>query len=190
MAYVCLACEKKKKKKQPQKKKELTNVKVTSSEPSSHRFTFEALTLVKNGDTQTRMWRNWKKKIQFSSSSSVRAAVLFPVLGSPALYSRCAETLAVRTLPAASLSRGLHGYLVKRADPNVSGPATGLDFKIKAQDVLGGKKQNNPAAYRTINAANTYLKNWMYYGLSVTAEITALIITASKKKMGKSSFLI
>ena len=95
------------KKKKNTRKKELTNVKVTSSEPSSHRFTSEALTLVKNGDTRTRMWRNTERKnTQFSSSSSVRAAVLFPRprLAS-SLFEVCGNTRCENSTSCLALAR-------------------------------------------------------------------------------------
>lgn len=84
------------------KQKRLT---VNSSEPSRHCFRSAALTVVK--------WSESNQKIR----QNVMARRLVPLRRPPRsalLYSRCAETLAVRTRPAASLSRGLHGYPFKK----------------------------------------------------------------------------
>lgn len=54
-----------------------------------------------------------------SSCGSVTASAQFLVLDSGALYYRCAEISAVRTPPAALLSRGLHSDLVKGAGHNL-----------------------------------------------------------------------
>lgn len=64
----------------------LTDVKVTSSEPSSLSFTFEALTVVLREPPKPGCGKI-TQKYKFSSSTSVTAP-LFLVLGSPALYFR------------------------------------------------------------------------------------------------------
>ena len=53
------------------------------------------------------------------SSCAVTASPQFLVLDSRALYYRCAEIYAVRTLAAVLLSRGLHSDLVKGAGHNM-----------------------------------------------------------------------
>lgn len=54
-----------------------------------------------------------------SSCGSVTATPQFLVLDSGALYYKCAEISALRTLPAALLSHGLHSDLGKGAGHNL-----------------------------------------------------------------------
>lgn len=105
VAYVCLACAK-------SKQTRLT-VNVTSSESSSRHFTFEAFTVARTATLRPECGAILQQK-------QVLVAPPLLALGSAALYCRCAETIAVRTPPAASLSRGLHGDLVKGAGPKPS----------------------------------------------------------------------
>lgn len=60
--------------------------------------------------------------------ASVTATPQFLVRRSGALYYRCAETFAVRTLPAALLSRGLHSDLVKGAGPHLHSQSESTAF--------------------------------------------------------------